>query len=417
MIWIGWILFLMWLGSVKGVAPMIHNRHLERLTGTEAPEGGFPLVSVVVPARDEEADIEQCLRSILASDYPRLEIIAVNDRSADQTENIIDRVAEQDSRVQPVHIETLPDGWLGKNHALQTGADKAQGEFLLFTDGDIIFEPDCLKRAVNFMRESGVGHLALIPGGLEGGALETTFKTFFLFGYLLFIKNMEPIADGQYSYFGFGAFNMVSRKGYQDIGGHASFKMDVVDDLILGKRFKDTGYRQELLFARDSLSLHWYQGIPACIKGLEKNMFASFEYSWGKTAFGLFSFFYLYLLGYVGLFIFPDPSSYGFMASLLLMHGLFAYLGVRYGVRWWYHIFVPVVVILEVYTILRSCWKTWRQGGIYWRDTFYSLDTLKRERLPHSARFIGSIYLLSLRPCTRLDRDKLQFIQTRTAHS
>ena len=380
MIWIGWILFFMWLGSVKSVAPMIRDRHLERLAGTEEPEGGFPLVSVVVPARDEEADIEQCLRSLLASDYPRLELIAVNDRSADQTGSIINRIADQDSRVQPVHIETLPDGWLGKNHALQTGADMAQGEYLLFTDGDIVFAPDCLKRAVSFMRESKVDHLALIPGGLEGGAMETTFKTFFLFGYIQFIKNLEPIADGQYSYFGFGAFNMVIRKSYEAISGHASFKMDVVDDLILGKRFKDTGHRQELLFARKSLSLHWYQGIPACIKGLEKNMFASFEYSWGKTAFGLFMFFFFYLLGYLGLFLLPSPSAYGFLAALIMMHGLFAYLGTKYGVRWWHHMFVPLAVVLEMYAVLLSCWKTWRQGGVTWRDTFYSLDTLKRER-------------------------------------
>lgn len=380
MIWIGWVLCLMWLGSVVRVAPVIRDRHLERLAGTEEPGEGFPLLSVVVPARDEEADIENCLRSILASDYPHLELIVVNDRSADGTGGIIDRVAAQDARVRPVHIQVLPEGWLGKNHALQTGADLARGEYLLFTDGDILFEPECLKRAVNFMRESKVDHLALIPGGLEGGALETTFKSFFLFGYLLYIKNMEPIAEGQHSYFGFGAFNMVVRKSYEAIGGHTSFKMDVVDDLILGKRLKDTGHRQELLFARQSLSLHWYQGIPACIRGLEKNMFASFEYSWIKTGIGLFMFFFFYLMGYVGLFLFPDPAAYGFLASLVLMHGLFGYLGGSYGVKWWHHVWVPLAVLLEMYAVVRSSWKAWRQGGIYWRDTFYSLDTLKRER-------------------------------------
>ena len=380
MIWIGWILFFMWLGSVKGVVPMIRDRHLEKLAWTAEPEDGFPLLSVIVPAREEETDIEQCLRSILASRYPHLELIAVNDRSTDQTGAIIDRIAGEDARVRPVHIKALPDGWLGKNHALQTGSDQAKGEYLLFTDGDIIYEPASLNRAVNFMRTSKVDHLALIPGGLEGGALETTFKTFFLFGYLLYIKNLEPIADGQHSYFGFGAFNMVVRKSYEAVGGHASFKMDVVDDLILGKRFKDMGYRQELMFAKDSLSLHWYQGILSCINGLEKNMFASFEYSWGKTAIGIFMFFFFYLLGYLGLFLFPDPSSYGFLAGMILMHGLFGYLGVQYGVKGWHHFFVPLVVILEIYAIIRSCWKTWRQGGITWRDTFYSLSTLRRER-------------------------------------
>jgi hypothetical protein len=109
-------------------------------------------------------------------------------------------------------------------------------------------------------------------------------------------------------------------------------------------------------------------------------MFASFEYSWVKTVFGLFSFVWFYFLVYLGLFLFPDSSSYGYVSSVLLMHGLFGYLGAMYGVRWWHHIFVPLAVVLEIYAIVRSCWKTWRQGGIYWRDTFYSLETLKRER-------------------------------------
>ncbi len=380
MIWIGWFLCLIWLYAVIRVVPVIRDRHLERLVTTEAPEGGFPLLSVILSARDEEADIEQCLQSILASGYPDLELIVLNDRSTDRTGEIIDQIAAQDSRVQPIHIETLPEGWLGKTHALHKGASLARGEYILFTDGDIMFEPGCLNRSVNFMRENKIDHLGLFPGGLKCPALEGVFKSFFLFGYLIYIKMMEPIGGGKYSYFGMGAFNMVFRKAYEAIGGHTSFKMDVVDDLMLGKRIKESGYRQDFLFALDSLALHWYQGIGACIKGLEKNMFAACEYNWGIVLMGLSLFVFFNLFSYAGLFLFPDPASYGFLGAVVLMHGLFGYYGRPLGVRWYHHVFLPVAVILQMYAIAHSSWKTWRQGGIYWRDTFYPLDSLKRER-------------------------------------
>ncbi len=380
MVWIGCILCLVWLYTVIRVAPVIRDRHLEKLAGTEAPEGGFPVLSVILSARDEEADIEQCLQSILNCGYPNLELIVLNDRSTDRTGEIIDQIAAQDSRVQPMHIQTLPDGWLGKSHALHKGAQRARGEYILFTDGDIIFYPGCFSRSVNFMRKNKVDHLGLFPGGQECPALEGVFKSFFLFSYLLFIKVLEPIARGKYSYFGMGAFNMVRRDAYEDIGGHSSFKMDVVDDLLLGRRIKESGYRQEVLYALESLSLYWHQGIGACIKGLEKNMFAIFEYSWGKALFAQFMIFGYFLSAYCGVFLFPDPVSYGFIGALILMHGLFAYYGRFYGVRWYHHVFLPMAILLDMYAMLHSCWKTWRQGGVYWRDTFYSLDTLKEAR-------------------------------------
>ena len=380
MIWIGWILCLIWLYVAIRVVPMIRDRHLEKLAPTEAPEGGFPILSVILSARDEEADIGQCLNSILAAGYPNLELIVLNDRSTDKTGEIIDRVAARDSRVQPIHIQTLPDGWLGKSHALHKGAERARGEYILFTDGDIMFKPGSLNRSVNFMREHKVDHLGLFPEGEECPALEATFKAFFLFGYLVFIKALEPIAGGKYSYFGMGAFNMVRREAYEAIGGHSSFKMDVVDDLMLGRRLKESGYRQEVLFALESLSLYWYQGIGACIKGLEKNMFAICEYNWGKALIGIFLIIFFDLFSYVGLFLFPDPASYGFLGAVVLMHGLFGYYGRPLGVRWFHHVLLPAAVLLQIYAMLHSFWKTWRQGGVYWRDTFYSLDTLKEAR-------------------------------------
>ncbi|NIQ02150.1 MAG: glycosyltransferase [Nitrospinaceae bacterium] len=380
MIWYGWLMFLIWLFAVVRVVPVIRHRHLEKLAGTKAPKEGFPKLSVILSARDEELDIEQCLQSILSTRYPHLELITINDRSTDRTGEIIDRIAAQDSRVHPVHIETLPEGWLGKNHALHQGARQAKGEILLFTDGDIMFEPDCFSRAVNYVRASRVDHLCLFPGGMECPALEGVFKAFFMFAYLLTIKFVEPVAGGKYHYFGMGAFNMVTREAYDAVGGFATIRMDVVDDLQLGRLVKESGRRQEILFGIQSLALHWQRGLWACIKGLEKNLFAVFEYNWGLALTVMLGTVFVYLSGYIGLFLFPDPASYGFIGALVLMHGLFAYLASQYAGRGYHNVLLPLAVILEIFAMIRSSWKTWRQGGVYWRDTFYSLDTLKEAR-------------------------------------
>ncbi len=380
MTWFGWLLFLLWLNAVLRLSPMIRHGHLEKLTDSQSPEMGFPLLSIIVPAKNEANDIGNTIKSLLNAEYPNIEIIAVNDRSTDDTGLIIDQWGTEDNRVKPVHISNLPESWMGKNHAMQTGADAAKGDFLLFTDGDVNFKPGSLNRSINYLLNSQTDHLCLIPAGLSHGGLDRVFKTFFLFGLLLYVKTQEPIADGKYSYYGIGAFNLIKASTYRSIGGHRSFKMDVLDDFILGKRVKEEGYKQELLFATNSLSLRWYDGVKPTLKGVEKNMFASFEYSWGKMVFGLFMFIVLYLLPYTGLFLLPGIEAYGFIVSLLCMHGLYGYLGTHFEIRWFHHFLFPIAVILEMYAILMSSFKTWKQGGIFWRGTFYSLETLKQER-------------------------------------
>jgi cellulose synthase/poly-beta-1,6-N-acetylglucosamine synthase-like glycosyltransferase len=153
---------LVWLGLAMLV--MDGNRRLHRLASLRAPEpSAWPRVSVVVAARNEAATVERALPTMLALDYPDLEVIVVNDRSDDDTGAILDRLAATAPRLRVVHVRELPPGWIGKNHALHTGADSATGEWVLFTDADIHFEPDTLLRAIAYSRAHSLDHLAAVP--------------------------------------------------------------------------------------------------------------------------------------------------------------------------------------------------------------------------------------------------------------
>ena len=214
-----------------------------------------PKVTVVVPARDEAEKVGEALRSLARLDYPALEVIAVNDRSRDETAAILDRIAAEEPRVRALHIAELPEGWLGKCHAMQAGANRAEGELLLFTDGDVVFAPETLRHAVRFLVGRRLDHLALMPGLVSGGYWEDAAKSYFAMLFLVGVKAWAAGSASKNIYVGIGACNLVRRAAYEGIGGHEALRLEVADDLMLGKRIKQAGYRQEALIASDHLRL------------------------------------------------------------------------------------------------------------------------------------------------------------------
>ncbi len=380
MIWLGWFLFLFWTMQAVQIIPFIRNRRLELLANGKEPSKGWPRVSIIVPARNEEMEIKSCLRSLSNLDYPNLEFILVDDRSTDRTGEIIRQFAQTDSRVRPVFVETLPENWLGKPHAMHRGAEVAQGDYLLFTDGDVLFGPQALKRALHYASECDLGHLCLIPGGISRGLLEKGFKMLFLFGYLMWVQAGKIRSESKNVYAGVGAFNLVKNSAYKNMGGFETLKMEVLDDLILGRRLKQAGEKQDLLIAMDDLSIRWYDGLIATIQGVEKNMFASMGFSLIKMLGTSTIFILLYLFPYAGLFLNPDSSAWGFWLTLIVMHGLFAFFGRSLHAGWAITLVLPFTVMIELYAIWNSTFQTLRRGGIRWRECFYSLETLKTYR-------------------------------------
>jgi len=243
----GWIVATVWAASTALTVRFLRgSRLVDRAAAAQDPRL-WPTVSVVVPARDEEKGLEGALRSLANLDYPALEVIAVDDRSTDGTGAIIDRMAAADSRVRALHVTELPEGWLGKCHAMQEGARRTGGELLLFTDGDVVFAPDTLRLAVRHLLARRLDHLALLPGLVPGGYWEDAVKSYFAMLFIVGVRAWAVDSASKAVYVGIGAFNLLRRTAYEAIGGHETLRLDVTDDLMLGKRVKQAGFRQEAL--------------------------------------------------------------------------------------------------------------------------------------------------------------------------
>jgi glycosyltransferase involved in cell wall biosynthesis len=346
-----------------------------------ASDGYCPKISILFAARNEEEKIEVALKSMMALDYPSLQIIAVDDRSTDATPKILASCAAQDSRLRTMRVEELPPGWLGKPHALQKGYEISSGEFLLFTDADVQFKPDTLRRAVSLFQNRKLDHLTLLCGLDMRGFWEKLALTFFA---LVFQLSTDPKNIGNprsRGYVGIGAFQLVRRNVYEAAGTHKKLAMEVVDDLKLAKIMKLAGARSCVGLAEEHVTVRWHAGLGNIIRGVTKNFFAAAGYSlWLVTAHCVIIFLVsllpfltvAFLHGWArGLAIFSIAIGMVFQASVAYVLKASPLYGLTQ----------PVGCAIYLYMVFRSTVVTLWQGGVTWRDTFYSLDELRRRKV------------------------------------
>lgn len=338
-----------------------------------------PMVSILVAALNEERSIATAMQSLLALDYPNYEVVAVDDRSTDRTGAILDSLASEKLRV--VHIEALPPGWLGKNHALQTAADAARGELLLFTDADIHFDRSALRRAVAYMRTRELDHLAAVPRIEAPEVMIKLAVHFFSFAFAVFMQPWKAADPESDRHIGVGAFNLVRADAYRRAGGHARIRMRPDDDIKLGKIVKEGGGRQELVNAAGMLDVTWYHTVGEFVRGLEKNTFSGLEYN---TPFGIAA-----CIGSALVHVWPtlallvtrgrERSLWGgvvaiqaaLLAGIAMEAGDSPILGLGYAVGGG----------IFTYTITAAILKTLINDGIDWRGTHYSLDELRANKV------------------------------------
>ncbi len=376
-----WVLIGLW---AVALFPVMYGILFPRFLRDVLPCEGdnLPSISVIVPARDEALAIEEALRRMLSLDYPDFEVIAINDRSTDGTGAIMDRVAsEVGSRLQVVHITELPAGWLGKNHALSLAASRARGEFLLFTDGDVMFDPQVLRRSMTLVQDRSLDHLILLPETLTSTFFETALINFFCM--MLMASTRFPLVRWKWfkqAYLGVGAFNLLRRTAFDTIGGFRTLQLEVADDLMLGRLVKEHGLNQDVYGGQQNLSVRWQSGgVWSIVRGLEKNAFSGTQYSVLRTLAAVAVLCTLFvgpivalLCGHVTL-----PMLLLSVGTLLLSVGTAWTVGYPVMVGMFY----PWAVIVFCFIMLRSMVMTVRQGGVRWRDTFYSLADLRAARL------------------------------------
>ncbi|PYV50476.1 MAG: family 2 glycosyl transferase [Acidobacteria bacterium] len=388
--WIaGTLLAAIWLSRVidtsLGVRTLVNislpewDRHPSTLTGN-------PRVTIIVPARNEEVSIRQALSQLLALDYDNYEVIAINDRSTDRTGEIMDDLAASSdghphsskTNLRVIHITELPPRWMGKAHAMWSAAKQSTADWLLFTDADVMFRPDCLRRAIAYAEAERADHLVLFPRTIMKRPGEKMMLAFF---QLMFVFGHRPwkVADPKAKdHIGVGAFNMVRRQVYEAVGTYEALRFEVVDDMKLGKVIKNGGFRQRNVLGGDLLELHWAMGARGVVRNLTKNFFAVMSFqSWRAIGFCVAAAF-LNIMPFAGVLLAHGLARIPYGVALACLFFLYFGMSLFSDVRPWYFLLHPLGTLLFIYTMLRSMFFALRNNGVEWRGTIYPLDELRR---------------------------------------
>ncbi len=351
-----------------------------RLPQYAVPPGTrLPRVSIIVPARNEQEMIEAAVRSLLAIDYPDYELLVVDDRSEDATGAILDRLKiEFGERLAVVHVRELPPGWLGKTHAMWKAAEAATGEWFLFSDADVVHSPDALRRAVQYAEQEQAAHMVLLPTVQMRSAGERMmiplFQTMVLFAHRPW-KVRDPKARDAV---GVGAFNLIRREAYQEIGTYQSMRLSVVDDMRLAEKVKQAGLPSRVALGENMVTVRWAVGAGGVVRNLTKNFFAHLRYNLGFALLALLGVLWLHLGPWLGTALATGWARAGYAVALGSLIAVYVEIGKRTGISIGYLLLHPVASLLMGYTILRSTALTVGRGGVVWRGTFYPLAELKK---------------------------------------
>ena len=382
--WIsGVLLALIWLVPV--VESAIHSHRVATITKPEwnpTADDEQPSLSVVVPARNEAVAIEEALRSLFALDYPKLAVVAINDRSTDATGEILERVAKHaDSAgsLSVIHVRELPPRWLGKTHAMWLGARQTTSEWILFTDADCVFRADALRRAIYHAESTNTDHLVLMPTFLTHSWGESMMIAFLQVAGSFAVRPRKLRDPEARDFIGAGAFNLVRRSAYEKIGTFEALRMEIVDDLKLGERIKRARFRQDVVLGPGLLTLRWFEGVAGLVRNVEKNMFALLRFRISLVFAACLGLLFVNVLPFIGVLFAPGWARAPFAVAIALI-------AIRYYQN--EHVSgVPGIAFLAnplsaVVTALAAWWSTLavlRDGAVTWRGTKYSLEELRKK--------------------------------------
>jgi len=343
-----------------------------------ASDAECPRISILFAARDEEEKLPSALATLEKLDYPNLEMIAVDDRSADSTGRILDEFAAKHPRLKPLHIRELPAGWLGKPHALQKGYETASGEWLLFTDADVRFQTDVLRRSVTMARKLKLDHLTLLVDMEMSGFWEKVLMTFF--GMAFHLGNAPHSVSNPKSraYVGVGAFQLMKREAYEKAGTHRRLAMEVIEDMKLAKIVRQAGFRSVVGVSAEAVVVRWQAGLGNLLRGTTKNFFAAFGYSLPMAILAIVAMLATNILPFFGVVF--GHGWVRVLAGIAAGISLAFHAGVDIGLRVspLYALTNPVGAFFFCYMVARSTLVTLWHGGVTWRGTFYPLKELKK---------------------------------------
>ncbi|MDQ6762257.1 MAG: glycosyltransferase family 2 protein [Bacteroidota bacterium] len=337
-----------------------------------------PSVAIIIAVRNEEYALKEALTSVCNLNYNNYKVLVVNDRSTDDTGKILSELQALYKSLSIVNIETLPAGWLGKNHALYIGSKLSSEDYVLFTDADVLFHKDVLGKAIHYCLKNNLDHLTILPGIISSSSvLNSVVMTFVIMLTALQRPWAAKVKTSKAS-MGVGAFNLVKREIYNRAGTHKAIAMRPDDDLKLAASIKAAGGKADVLYGRGEIKVEWYTSVKEFINGLMKNIFSGFKYNAFLAAGGA--------IGILLFFVLPLPLVliFGNNTGKILVICMFIFQLILYGNmpgsngKWWYAFLSIYAGVIMIYIIIKATVTNLYHGGIYWRDTFYSLKELRK---------------------------------------
>jgi len=374
---------LYWLWNLYAAVRV--RRSVPALETFEPPPGKpLPRLSVIVAACNEADTLEPAARTFLAQRYPALEIILVDDRSSDGTGDIVDRLAAEDDRIRAIHVTALPEGWLGKVHALRCGTEEATGDFLLFTDADVHFAPDALARAAAWCEARGLDHLAVMPALWPVSTLVDAVVAAFIRSFLAIMRPWAVGDPDSSAFIGVGAFNLVRRAALEQTPGLEWLRLETADDAGLGLLMKASGARCGTASAFRLVGLEWYRSLGDAVRGAEKAYASAGGCRLTPIFIGAGVTFALEVAPVAGLVaaaLAPaNPAAWALAATLPLSVAASVLLARWGGGRLLPALLGPLVAAVNAAAFVRAGLLGWWRGGVVWRGTRYPSDVLRAGR-------------------------------------
>ena len=326
-----------------------------------------PLVSIIVPARDEEQAIGATIRAFLAQTYPAIELIVVNDRSIDSTAAILDGI--DDPRLITITGEEPPAGWLGKPWALHQGSRRARGELLLFVDADVLYQPPAVAAAVARLEECGGEMITLFPRlGMRGFWEHIAMPNLAVFVFMIMNLWLANRSRHPLLALGGGPGNLVRRETYFAAGGHERLKNAVVDDVALSRLMRRAGHVTEAVRADDFVCVRMYRGLREVVGGFTKNCFATFGRSYVVALLIVVLSIVLHIYPYFAALTGDIVAIATVIIISISRVVLFSSLGYRLDNAIVGH---PLMILLWMWILIRSTWITGVRRQLHWRGRMY----------------------------------------------
>ncbi len=333
------------------------------------------LVSIIVPARNEEDSIKKCIDSLKALDYPEKEIIIVDGDSSDGTRQILARV----SGVRVIEEPALPKGWVGKNWACHTGFVNSKGELLLFTDADTVHAPESLKSSVRYLTENGLDMFSLIPRVVTEGFWEKALLPLVFQAIFVLTGGNRANDPRSHRFMVNGQYILIRRSAYEKVGGHEALRSRIDEDYRMAQALKGAGLKLRVVFAPDFMETRMYKNFHEMWEGWSKNFFAGSNYriGWFLVGIGFVITFLLapFLLLFYGVFAWLASGADTLLAAGLLIVGVLtartAFTNMRWQYKARYALAMPLSVTIFLAIMVNSMIRYTTSRGVTWKGRNY----------------------------------------------